>query len=168
MNPPPKSSAKVYRKAAELIDYHLYHYCCIALHDKVYIKYLAYLFKPKRQLVGDPWWGYNSTEKEREARILALLLAAYIVEQGGLDYEPPTPKKKPQPKRKMVYQSPVLRRYPFQGRRLVTIETEGKDAILYINFTSGLYGVCIPKQELEKMAHKILLDTGKWPPSWFR
>lgn len=85
---PPKSSAAIYRKAAERIEKESNQYSCCAIEmvtgymeRNSYTDYYEYLFKPEEQEGHLGWW-YDGN---KEVRILALLLAAEICERGGLD-----------------------------------------------------------------------------------
>lgn len=81
MTIPPKSEAAKFRKAAELIANETCGYCCTALfvvrattNSRLIFEGF---FKPFPRLI--LWWNWG----EREARILALLIAAQIIEEGG-------------------------------------------------------------------------------------
>jgi len=95
MKTPPKSSAKVYRDAAAWMMPHSHSFACIAIGYNVspfagaYLRgsaednFFEFLFRPVNRDRGNNggWWKFP----DNEPRILALLLAAEIVERGGLD-----------------------------------------------------------------------------------
>lgn len=90
MKLPPKSSAKIYRKAAERIEMTTALYCCDAIRREVPndlsynskpIIFFEDLFKPENAHWINPWFGV-ADQQTQGARILALLLAAEIVERG--------------------------------------------------------------------------------------
>lgn len=81
MKTPPKSSAKVYRDAAKLIETNEEEYCCPALKKRgasIVVREFFRIFAPYPGSY--VFWSTN----EKEPRVLALLLAAEIVEGGGL------------------------------------------------------------------------------------
>lgn len=86
---PPKSSAKIFREAAELLELRRSHYCCSALEalerdcDSAEAAFLAGLFRPERPEHFLGWWESDSLRINHvyEPRILALLFCAEICER---------------------------------------------------------------------------------------
>lgn len=83
---PPRSAARIFRKAAERIASNRNSFCCLALSyagaSKRCHDLFSDLFEPKQMADFnlEIWWDYD----EKEPRLLALLLCATIIEQQNL------------------------------------------------------------------------------------
>jgi hypothetical protein len=92
MKAPPKSSAKVFEKAARLVLRGNFgeRYCCDALAILGYSKgsmtvdFFGFLFGPKRARPSGGWWNteYEEGIHDYESRLIALLLAAELCRRG--------------------------------------------------------------------------------------
>ena len=92
-----KQRAKIYRKAAKLIDSGKSYTCCFSIatssgmlneyyrsrNDIIYRRFIEFqMFCPSENYKTGMWWPVNTSEGY-ECRVLALLLAAEIAEDGG-------------------------------------------------------------------------------------
>lgn len=83
-----RTSAKIFRRAAELIDKETHHFSCSAISavgDRT--ERIAYgeLFSPHGELHLIGWgWGWGSNAEQKACRVLALLFMAAMVEAGDV------------------------------------------------------------------------------------
>ena len=84
-------SPSVFEEAAEKLFYGTGGYCCVVIKFEVlphssnsvtkgYIDFFASFFKPKRSAYDGGWWRKPSIGVDQYARVLALLLAANILQ----------------------------------------------------------------------------------------